>query len=366
MPTATFIATTRYPKADMILVTKWFGTFLCEPGSVLESKLFPNDLGAIAARMKRMRGREILEEEVELGRKAKAVAERRLGSIAKVVAFDSTFIRAEKYGFDMDLMRQASMQLARESLSEEDPGAYITEQVRAFDDLLSTCNLMSERLREWYGLYYPELERLVDDRRYAELVALDPDRDAVAAAAKGDPSASVGAAMSGEDLSSIQALAKSAHETLKTRDKIEASIQKKMREEAPNLSAVAGPVIGARLISLAGGLGRLAGMPTSTVQLLGAEKAMFRHLKDKSRPPKHGIIFQHPQVHKAPYWMRGKIARALAGKISIAVKVDFYGDSDISPDLLASLETRIAEIRKRYPAPPKKPARGGKRGGRNR
>jgi nucleolar protein 56 len=354
----------------MILVTKWFGTFLCEPGKVLESKLFPNDLDSIASRMKRMRNREVLEEETELGRRAKGVAERRLGSIAKIVAFDSTFIRAEKYGFDMDLLRQATMQLARESLTEEDPGAYITEQVRAFDDLLSTCNLMSERLREWYGLYYPELERLVDERKYAELVALDPKRKAVAAAAGGDSDGSAGAVMSDEDLVSIQALAKSTHDIQKTRDKMESSIQKKMKEEAPNLSAIAGPVIGARLISLAGGLGRLARMPTSTVQLLGAEKAMFRHLKDKSRPPKHGVIFQHPEVHKAPYWMRGKIARALAGKISIAARVDFYGGGDASKELALSLEKRIAEIRKRCPNPPKKPARGGKRrgqaGGRNR
>jgi len=347
----------------MILVTKWFGTFLCEPGKVLESRLFPNNLDEIASRMKRMRGREMLEEELELGKRAKAVAERRLGSIAKITAFDSTFIKAEKYGFDKDLLRQASMRLARESLMEEDPGAYISEQVRAFDDLLSTCNLMSERLREWYGLYYPELERLVDDRKYAELVAADPSRDAVAALAKGDAGSSVGATMSAEDLKSIQALAKSTFETVRTREQMESAIQKKMKEEAPNLSAIAGPIIGARLISIAGGQERLAGMPTSTIQLLGAEKAMFRHLKDKSRPPKHGIIFQHPQVHKSPYWMRGKIARALAGKISIAAKVDFYGEDDISSDLQAALEVRIADIKKRYPAPPRKPARGGKRGG---
>jgi nucleolar protein 56 len=342
----------------MILVTKWFGTFLCEPGKVVESRLFPKDLEGIASRMKRTRNREILEEEIELGQRASTVAERRLGSIAKITAFDSTFIRAEKYGFDMDMLRQASMQLARESLKEEDPGAYITEQIRAFDDLLATCNLMSERLREWYGLYYPELEKLVDDKRYSELVALDPKRESVATAAKGDGGSSIGAMMSDDDLEAIRALAKSATETFKARDLIEASIQKKMKGEAPNLSAVAGPVIGARLMSIAGGLERLAGMPTSTIQLLGAEKAMFRHLKDKSRPPKHGVLFQHPHVHKAPYWQRGKIARALAGKISIAVRMDFYGSRDISSELVASLEARIADIRKRYPNPPKQPARG--------
>lgn len=346
----------------MILATKWFGTFLCEQGRVVESKIFPKDLDEIASRMRRMHNREILEEEEELGQKASAVAERRLGTIAKVIAFDTTFIRAEKYGFDMDMLRQASMVLARESLSEEDPGAFITQQVRAFDDLLSMSNLMGERLREWYGLHYPELEKLVDDKKYAELVAADPKRESVASAAGGDAGTSVGAVMSEEDLGSIQSLARAASEVFKARDSIESSIQKKMKEEAPNLSAVAGPIIGARLISIAGGFKRLAGMPTSTIQLLGAEKAMFRHLKDRSKPPKHGIIFQHPHIHKAPYWQRGKIARALAGKISIAARADYYGSSDISSELIASLERRIADIKKRCPNPPKQPARG-KRGG---
>ncbi|MDH4122795.1 MAG: ribosomal biogenesis protein [Thermoplasmata archaeon] len=350
----------------MILVTKWFGTFIVDHGKVLESRLAPKDLDAIVSRMKKMRNREILPDELDLGRKVSAVAERRLGSLGKIVAFDSGFIRAEDYGFDIDLLKQATMIIARESLTEEDPGAFITEQVRAFDDLLATCNLMSERLREWYGLYFPELEKLVDEKRYAELISQDPERKAMMSSLGKEIEESTGAPFSDDDLGSIKVFASTTLEIFKSREGLESAIQHKMKEEATNLSAVAGPIIGARLISLAGGMKRLAGMPTSTIQLLGAEKAMFRHLKDKSRPPKHGVIFQHPHIHKAPYWQRGKIARALAGKISIAARADFYSDNDISDELVKLLERRIEEIKKRNPNPPIKPPRGGKKGHKKR
>ncbi|HDP96839.1 MAG TPA: ribosomal biogenesis protein [Euryarchaeota archaeon] len=344
----------------MILVTKWFGTFLCDREKITDMRLFPKDVESIADRMGRIRRGEILEEELELGKRASSVAEKRLGRISGVTAFDSSFIRPEKFGYDKELLRQASMKLARESLVEEDPGAYISEQIRAYDDLIGTCNLMSERLREWYGLHFPELEKRVDDRKYVELIAANPSREIISQEV-GMEEESAGAEMTEEDLQTIRALAISASEMFRARSAIESSIQSKMKKEAINLSAVAGPIIGARLISLSGGMARLARMPTSTIQLLGAEKAMFRHLKDGSRPPKHGIIFQHPNVHKAPYWQRGKIARTLAGRISLAAKADFYSDRDLSSELVAYMDRRIEEIRKRYPNPPKREARSGKK-----
>jgi nucleolar protein 56 len=85
---------------------------------------------------------------------------------------------------------------------------------------------------------------------------------------------------------------------------------------------------------------------------LGAEKALFRSLKTKARPPKHGIIFQHPLIHDAKRWQRGKIARALAGKLSIAARVDAFGGKYAGDDLKADLEKRIEEIRERYEKPP--------------
>lgn len=98
----------------------------------------------------------------------------------------------------------------------------------------------------------------------------------------------------------------------------------------------------------------MARLPSSTVQLLGAEKALFLHLRSGKRPPKHGVIFQHPWVNRAPYWQRGKVARSLGGKISIAAKVDAYGGEFVADHLKEQMERRLSEIRERYPDPPRR------------
>ena len=96
----------------------------------------------------------------------------------------------------------------------------------------------------------------------------------------------------------------------------------------------------------------LAKLPASTIQVLGAEKALFRSLKTKARPPKHGIIFQHPLIHDAKRWQRGKIARALAGKLTIAARVDAFSSKYMGEELKADLEKRVEEIKERYEKPP--------------
>jgi nucleolar protein 56 len=127
--------------------------------------------------------------------------------------------------------------------------------------------------------------------------------------------------------------------------RIEAQIETDMHRVAPNISSVAGAFIGARLISLAKGLERLASFPASTIQLLGAEKALFRFKHQGGNPPKHGVIFQHPLINRSPRKWRGKIARALATKISIAVKADVFTKRFIADDLKKDLEERVGEIR---------------------
>jgi nucleolar protein 56 len=106
---------------------------------------------------------------------------------------------------------------------------------------------------------------------------------------------------------------------------------------------------------------RLAKVSSSTIQLLGAEKALFRHLREGGRPPKHGIIFQHPLIHNAPSWQRGKIARAFAGKIAIAAKLDYNRGAFMGETLTGELKRRVEEIRKKYPkAPASKKGKGRK------
>jgi nucleolar protein 56 len=120
-----------------------------------------------------------------------------------------------------------------------------------------------------------------------------------------------------------------------------------MAQVAPNLRAVVGSSIGAKLISLAGSLEKLSRLPASTVQVLGAEKALFRSLKGRARPPKHGVIFQYPEIRGSPKKLRGKIARVLAGKITIAARVDAMAGEYIGDKLAADVKSKIAMISKK-------------------
>ncbi|MCS7138692.1 MAG: hypothetical protein NZ873_01375 [Crenarchaeota archaeon] len=129
------------------------------------------------------------------------------------------------------------------------------------------------------------------------------------------------------------------------RNIVEKQIGDFMEETAPNVASVIGPILGARLISKVGSLARLASLPASTIQILGAEKALFRALKKRGKPPKHGIIFQHPWVHGSPRKIRGKVARLLASRIAVAARVDYFSGRFIGEELKRELENRIKALR---------------------
>jgi RNA processing factor Prp31 len=138
------------------------------------------------------------------------------------------------------------------------------------------------------------------------------------------------------------------------KDSLEQEIESLMRAVAPNLFGLVGPLLGAKLISLANGLERLALMPGSRIQVLGAEKAMFRHLREKGKPPKHGVIFQHPTISRSPWWQRGKISRSLGAKTAIAARLDSYSDVDLSTSLKEDFLKRVESVRKTFTVEPKK------------
>jgi len=245
------------------------------------------------------------------------------------------------------------------------------QSIRAIDDIDKTINLFASRLREWYSVHFPELDDLVRDHiEYARIVAEIGDRSdisvdtlrklgfsevkakRIAEAAK----TSIGAELSDFDIRPIQTLANIMLEMNRLRETLTDYVGHVMREVAPNITELVGPLLGARLLSLAGSLENVAKLPASTVQVLGAEKALFRALRTGGRPPKHGIIFQYPEIHKAPRWQRGKIARALATKLAIAAKADFFTGRFIADKLKKSLLERIEEIKTLYgKPPPKKP-----------
>jgi len=184
---------------------------------------------------------------------------------------------------------------------------------------------------------------MVDAGTYVDLVALNGRRERMPIA----PAESVGAELGDREEDELKAFAGLAKHVAGERKLVEAYVERSVRELAPNVSELTGPIIAARLVTLAGSVEDLARAPAGTVQLLGAERALFRHLRTGSRPPKHGVLFQHPLVHRAPTWQRGAIARALAGRIAMAARADAYTKRRIAPDLLRSLDSAVIEIRRR-------------------
>ena len=124
------------------------------------------------------------------------------------------------------------------------------------------------------------------------------------------------------------------------RRKLLRDISRTAKEHMPNCSTLLGPVVAARLVCEAGGLHALSMLPSSTIQVLGARTGLFSHLKSKTAPPKHGVIYQHKRVHAAKKTVRGKVARTLAARVSIASKIDYYR-KELDPEFIAVSDKRL-------------------------
>jgi nucleolar protein 56 len=283
------------------------------------------------------------------------------------IALESEFVKDEQ---ELTLWnRNVSLELAKLRIkgASEKRDLIVAQGIQTLDDLDRTVNLFMGRLREWYGVYFPELDRLIEKHEtYCRLVMNLGDRESFtaenlekenipkerAALVAKAAELSMGADIAELDLEQIQALAKNVLDFYELRKNTENYVDRTMEEMAPNVRAVAGALLGARLIAIAGSLQNLAMRPASTIQVLGAEKALFRSLKTGARPPKHGLIFQHTLLHDAKRWQRGKIARVIAGKLAIAARADAFGGHFIGDDLKADINKRLEEIREKYKEPP--------------
>lgn len=342
----------------IILVTKWFGSFVIDTrtGRILDKRLMPRDPDLAAAKLAMIQRGGLTQEERDLaeGRERLLVGDRRQSELGKPAMYDSSFVKASDYGFDDRFMHETMLRLGQLRTSEPiSRDKSMVQAIRYLDDLLEASNLLSERLHEWYGMHFPELADLSKDDRYAELIAKYGDRNGILEELGLDIQ-SMGSDLDTEDMRAVQDLADTLCRLYEERRSTEDYIASLVKDICPNMCSILGAPLSARLISLAGGLERLASLPSSTVQLLGAEKAMFRHLRSGKNPPKHGVIYQYADLRKAPYWQRGNIARALAGKVLIAAKVDQYKGEFCGDRLNKELQERIAEIKRKYPDPPKK------------
>ena len=252
------------------------------------------------------------------------------------------------------LGREVSVLRTRKDVrkAQSERGATILQTVQLLNELDKSLNVLSGKLREWYGLHFPELNRAVDEHRiYAHLVEQLGDRSSftrerlgkldVGDKVNGILSAtedSMGASLLSEDEEHLRSLASNLVSLYAYRESLEGLIIGIAEEAVPNLSEVAGPVLAAKLIERAKGLNKLAMMPSSTVQILGAEKALFRSKMTNAKPPKHGLIFQHPYVHAKPRHLRGRAARTLSAKLSLAARADAFTGNPIGAELRRQLD----------------------------
>ena len=337
---------------------------------LISKKLFPED--EIISRLAEINDKQIVKEEKEIIEEVSMEydeilieSNKRLSDYDNPKVMIRTPNQAGEYlrgnyaefGLDEEEITKIYQNLAiykikKESSSED---KHLIQAVNSIDEIDESISKLIERIREWYALYFPEMDVIKNNETYIKLISENKSKDEIVKAkpdAFPDDIIDLDEDINPEDLEIMNNYAKSIHELQKSRKNIENYIDHKMESIAPNLRLLVGPTLGAKLISHAGGIKRLALYPSSTVQIMGAEKALFRHLKSGDRPPKYGLIYQHPQVRGAKWWNRGKIARMLAGKISLAVRRDVFTKT-IDENVADEFKEKVEEIEKNNPFPTK-------------
>ncbi|MBI2675008.1 MAG: hypothetical protein HYX24_01010 [Candidatus Aenigmarchaeota archaeon] len=312
-------------------------TAVDEKGKLLASKLFENNPAGLAGKLSAISSGTLEEEDnirKDLQSKGFDSSDISEANPARQYALDNLRSLAKKGGFaESDEALNAIISNACEifSASRASRGreAILPHAVGVYDELNKELNEFSERLREWYGI--EDIETVMAVKSHEELARkIFEERES--------------AVFKEEDMKAIAMFSKAVATLFETRKYLESYISGLEKEMMPTLAAVAGSILASRLVAEAGGIEKLARMPSSRVQLLGAEKALFRHLRQKSKAPKYGIIFSHRYVQQASPDKRGKVARLVAAKISLAAKIDFFSKADRGKEMQAELEKKMKNI----------------------
>ncbi|MBU1135833.1 MAG: C/D box methylation guide ribonucleoprotein complex aNOP56 subunit [Nanoarchaeota archaeon] len=342
-----------------------------EDGELIDKVLFPKKVEEVAERLSKIKEGDLVKEEHKL---VKALSMAGYDEIvwskhSDVSGVNTVFqksnlgddkLQSEFRGYAIkfkwantqaeinEILTKVNIALTKTKLREVKKDKIIMQAISSLDELDRTINIFSEHMREWYGLHFPEMSRLVStNEKYAEIITANgkkfniPDKNLNKTAEK-----SGGMDFSDEDIKTIRAYSKSILDMFKLKEEVTKYIENETKNEMPNISAIAGPLLAARLLQYAGGLEKMAKMPASTIQLLGAEKALFRHLRGEGKAPKFGVIFGHPYIQRADKDKKGKIARLIASKLSLASRFDFFSKTDKSADLKKELEEQVEKTLK--------------------
>ncbi len=316
-----------------VIVSDWTGVVLLDRDRVVREVLAPTEVPELAERLRlRLAGGTTPEEERllrERGEEEWRTSDRRLARSG--VIYDARTPRPGRRDPDLRRHREVLLRRAEVALADAwDPSIHVEEAVRALRDVDRAANLLGERVRSWAARDRPELEGAEAVR--AAQALLEPHEPA--------PLGPQHPALT-ESRRRLAALIVALGEA---RGALDEAVRAAVPTRAPNLDRLLGPELAAQLIAQAGGLERLAHLPASTVQVLGAERAFFEHLRGRAGPPRHGLLFLHPAIQSAPRSQRGKLARALAAKAAIAARLDRQG-TPVNPTIAQAFERRRAAIR---------------------
>ena len=342
-----------------------------EDFELITQKLFPKE--SIVTALMEIENKKIVSQEKEIIEEVskdydKIIIEsnKRISDYSCLKSFDKLEIKTpnaggeylrsnlEKFVGDdyLEVYQQLAIAKMKEASKSEDK--HLIQAINSIDEIDESISKLIERIREWYALYFPEMDVIKNNETYVRLIAENKTKEKIIEA-KPDVfliDSDYDEEINQSDLDIMNNYANSIYELQKSRKSIENYIEDKMESLAPNLKLLVGASLGAKLISHAGGLKRLATYPSSTVQIMGAEKALFRHLKSGDRPPKYGLIYQHPQIRGSKWWNRGKIARMLASKISLACRKDIF-TKDLDPNIYDEFIEKAEQIEKENPFPTK-------------
>jgi len=241
---------------------------------------------------------------------------------------------------DIKRLRVKNLELTRKKIRESiNEDNYISHAINSIDETDKAINMLAKRLREWYSLYNPEFPKSIEDNeKFIELILRKSKKELLKEI---HVTESLGKDLKKEDLGAILNLGKKIQEFFVLRKETEDYLDKLMKSYCKNIQTLAGSTIAARLIEHTGSLKRLALLPASTIQILGAEKALFRHITKGSRPPKYGLIYNHQFIQQAKKKEQGKRSRALADKLAICARADFFKGKFIADDLKKQLDKKF-------------------------
>ena len=251
---------------------------------------------------------------------------------------------------ESELMGRAAVQLAQSGVAAAagDADRRLEHLVSAADELRAAWGTHEARVVEWAGLFLPALD--LDAARDAIPQAV-ASADSLEAAATSLGTEAADVDVPADEWKALNGWAQGVVDASVRLEAVEQAVRELSTSHLPSTSALIGPLLAARLCTSAHGRQRLARLPSGTIQVLGAEKAFFMHLRSGIPPPKHGHLFQHPWVNRSPRWVRGKVARMLSGKVAIASRLDAFDGEPWGADEAAALEQQVQAIRERHPRP---------------